>query len=1192
MKKLMLLLFVILLVGTVAAFEFDNVKNYDEETKTIDIRNSILGIPFLQLGKVAEIQLNTPQNYLIPIGYKSVAEFQVVPFDNYNDAFKELELFDKKDNNKKFTRDYDYKYKTIKQVPDYKRVCDESLGGNGTILYTNCRQEQKGFKDEVVWKDLELSNFKDGEIKTIGIFTEVEIGDHVEWIPNFFGVRIDEWASWTASLNVQIVAYWKLDETSGTNAEDSTGNGFNLTASDAAVLSSFPGIINSSADFRGGVFHMRNATIPGVVTSGGTFTISMWVNGTSTADQDFIDNRVDSGVTNFLLSTSGANLNFRDTINNVNNLDAETNVFNGSWNHLVIAIDGTSGFYYFNGVSTTNFTLATSNIGGSAANFVVGGIRPNGGVGTVDFEGVMDEFGVWNRTLSLAEVEQLYNGGVGITFIDVFPAIITLNAPVDTFNSTSQSITFNATVVDSNGVQNVTLFIDGTLNETNSSGVNGTYIFERNISDGNHNWSIGAVNDGDETSNSSVRTFSINTTPIIIVISPTNTTFNTSTIFFNASTSLPVQTWIVNYNGTNVTLPDINTSLTVEDGNHHLFLFGNNSVTGVLGLNDTILFAVDTSNPSVIINSPVGRQPLIKIGDNETVTWNITDLNLDTCLLGYNGVNTTLNCTTNTTSFLYVNGVNNLSIFANDTVGNSNTTTTSWDYSIIQVNQSFNSQAFTTSAQTFAANITINSEFTDTPTSPSIIYNGTTTTGGTVTSIGGDNYTLSQTIDIPDLVNGTSDWLFSFTLNSSLFNSSTSTQTVIRLDLVNCNAANSFINFTFRNETLAQENVTATFDSIWEYFIGSGTVTRSLSFLNATENPFYSFCLNAANDTLFTLVNVSYANSISQQRQFRPTLLTLTNTTANQVLYLLPTVDGLFNTFRTQDIAGNTIVGARGAITRTLGSSTITSAIDVTDGSGLVIFFLDPDVTYTATFSASGFLNNVFTFVPTVDLRTVVMGSIVTAGNATNISLGMIYDILPKNTTLNNGTDITFSFNVSSREIITFMGFTISNDTTTFLSVNQTGEGFISGIINTSNNNTLLGVFTISTSNETIIITRTWKIEQGFIGDYSIFRQFSLFIDYGFKDFIRLLIVIATLAIVMIFMSREIGIDEEVKMVVAILIVWAFSVVGWLDTGVVISGSTSSNINDLSQFSNQYGIAIVSTVAAAYFILRRTFRQI
>ena len=1104
MKKLMLLFLVIMLVGTISAFEFDNVKTYDKETKTIEIRNSVLGIPFLQLGKVAEIQLNTPLDYYVPIGYKKVAEVQVVPFDNYNDAFKELELYDKRNKNTKIIRSYDYKYKTIKQVPIYETLCNETLSKNETIEYSNCVQVDSGkTKTEVVWKDLGLSDFKDGEVKTIGIFTEVLKNDSIEWIPNFFGVRINEWAIWTASLNVDIVAYWRLNETSGTNAEDATGNGLNLTAS-SGILNGTGGIIGTSADFTGGVFHMKR--VSGIGTTGDTWSVSMWLNGSSASNQIIIDNR--GAGFGILIRFDSGNLQLIDDGNNVRTLDILGDVLNGTWNNIVITGSGTALKYYLNGVSTTNVTIIAGDWD-SPDDFVVGGIRPNGGNAATDYEGLMDEFGLWNRTLILSEVEQLYNNGIGITFTDVFPILpnITLIAPANASIFTASNVTFNVTVTDDSGVQNVTLFIDGIANETNNSGVNGTYIFERNMSEDSHNWSIGAKDNENLTSNSSVRTFLINSV-----------------------------------------------------------------------------------NPSVIINSPIGRQSNIKIGDNETVTWNITDVNLEACVLDYNGANTTLNCTANITSFLYVNGINTLNIFANDTAGNSNTTTTTWDYNITQVNQSFDSPVFTTSAQTFTINITINSAFTDTPTSPSIIYNGTTTTGGSVTSVGGDNYTLSQTIDIPDIVNGTSDWLFSFTLNSSLFNSSTLQQTTTRLDLINCNA-NSFINFTFKNETLAEEDVNATFDSNWNYFIGSGTVSRTLSFTNATENPFYGFCLNAVNDTLFTRVNVSYSNSESQQRQFRPTLLTLTNVTADQVLFLLPTVDGLFNTFRTEDTLGNTIIGARGTITRTLGGSPITVAIDVTDGSGLVIFFLDPDITYTATFSATGFADNVFTFVPTTDLRTVIMGSVAAVTGGSNISLGLSYTIIPTNATLNNGTSVTFQFNVSSFETITFMGFNISNGTTTLLLVNQTGNGSISGALNTGTNRSFIGVFTITTINETLIITRTWVIEQSFIGDYSIFRQFTLFNEYNFRDFIRLLIVLSTLAIIMIFMSREIGIDEEVKMAVGILIVWAFSIVGWLDTGIALT-SSSSNINNLTQFSNQYGIAIVSTVAAAYFILRRVFRQI
>jgi hypothetical protein len=56
----------------------------------------------------------------------------------------------------------------------------------------------------------------------IGLFTNVEVGDKVEWIPNLYGIRVEEWATWTADLNVGLVSYWKLDEASG-NAADSVG---------------------------------------------------------------------------------------------------------------------------------------------------------------------------------------------------------------------------------------------------------------------------------------------------------------------------------------------------------------------------------------------------------------------------------------------------------------------------------------------------------------------------------------------------------------------------------------------------------------------------------------------------------------------------------------------------------------------------------------------------------------------------------------------------------------------------------------------------------------------------------------------------------------------------------------------------------------------------------------------------------
>ncbi len=1107
-NKYMLLLFsffiVILFSGIISSFEWDNIKNYDEETKTIDVRNSILGIPFLQLGKVAEIQLNTPQNYFVPAGYQKVAEFQVSAFSDYTNSFKELELYDKTDNNRKFTRDFDYKYKTIQQVPDYERVCDESFSENGTITLTNCKQEQIGLKDEVIWVDLGLSDFRDGDVKTIGIFTHVEISDRVEWIPNLFGVRINEWAIWTQSLNVQILGFWNFSETSGTNAVDGTGN-VNLTAS-SGILNGTSGILGTSADFNGGVFHLVNSTTTSITSTGNTWTISIWFNGTSTSTQNVIDNRQDGGV-GLQLQFSNPNFRILDSVGSIDNLDALGDVLNGTWNHVVVAGDGAVFRYYLNGVSITNVSATNTNIRSDGASWVIGGFRPNGGDGGQDAAGLMDEIGVWNRTLSIAEVQQLYNNASAISFTDIFGPGITINAPNNGAMFSTNNVAFDATVTHRIGVQNVTLFIDGVLNETNSSGVNGTYIFDRNLSEGNHNWSIGAISDDDLISNSSLRTFTI-----------------------------------------------------------------------------------DTLAPNITILAPIGIINFIRIGDNETVNWNITGADLDTCLLEYNGANTTLNCTANTTGFLYVLGINNLNLHANDTSGNSRSEFTSWDYNITEINQTFNSPVFTTSTQTFITNITINSNFTDTPTAPSLIYNGTTTTGGTVASLGGDNFSFTQTIDIPNIANGTSDWLFTFNLNSSIFNSGTSIQNVTQVDLVNCNQ-NSFINFTFRNETLTEGNVNATFDSAWNYFLGSGSVRRTLSFTNASENSFYGFCLNAVNDVLSTQVNVSYTNSISQQRQFRPTLLTLSNVTLNQVLYLLPTSEGIFSQFRTQDNVGNTLVGVLGTITRILNGNPITSAIDVTDGAGLVSFFLDPDITYTAVFSFSGFNDNTFNFNPTSDLTTIVMGGVAAPGEGSNISLGTSYTILPLNSTLQNGTAVTFEFNVSSLETITFMGLNISNGTTTLLLVNQTSNGSISGTINTGTNRTFIGVFTFNTSEESITITRIWPILEGFLGDYSIQRQGDLFLTYEFSNFIRLLIIVGFIIAVMIFISAPNDPEDELRIAVMIAMVWFFSFIGWLDTGLQVT-TASSNINALTQFSNQFGIAILTTAAGFYFILRRTLRQI
>ncbi|MCK5624259.1 hypothetical protein KAI04_00265 [Candidatus Pacearchaeota archaeon] len=108
------------------------------------------------------------------------------------------------------------------------------------------------------------------------------------------------------------------------------------------------------------------------------------------------------------------------------------------------------------------------------------------------------------------------------------------------------------------------------------------------------------------------------TTPTIQVQSPTNNSYTVSTIYFNATASETIDTWIVNYNGTNIT-HTINTSLEVEDGNHNLLLYANDSANN-FGLNDTIYFTVDTQEPS--LSNEFSNET--EISQNELFCLNIT----------------------------------------------------------------------------------------------------------------------------------------------------------------------------------------------------------------------------------------------------------------------------------------------------------------------------------------------------------------------------------------------------------------------------------------------------------------------------------------------------------------------------------------------------------------------------------------
>ena len=89
-KVLVGVLFILFLTGITSAdlFSWDNIKSYNETTKTVTIKD------LFGLGEeIAKIHLKTPTNYEVGYGgIFKVAEFEVINYKDYSNAFEKLSL--------------------------------------------------------------------------------------------------------------------------------------------------------------------------------------------------------------------------------------------------------------------------------------------------------------------------------------------------------------------------------------------------------------------------------------------------------------------------------------------------------------------------------------------------------------------------------------------------------------------------------------------------------------------------------------------------------------------------------------------------------------------------------------------------------------------------------------------------------------------------------------------------------------------------------------------------------------------------------------------------------------------------------------------------------------------------------------------------------------------------------------------
>jgi hypothetical protein len=208
----------------------------------------------------------------------------------------------------------------------------------------------------------------------------------------------------SSSLLTGLVSYWKLDEASGTRFDTVSSN--NL--SDNGGVGSAIGKIGNAAEF-----DTTNYLSTNTVLSSGPFTVSCWIYAdTVTQPAGGIVNRYSNSVpADRTWTTYVAN---DDIVFGVlpTSLTVSNVVSAATWHLFIFWYDDVAQEIGIQFDTTIQTTPQTTGYPVTNVDFTVGARSG----GNTEFDGRIDEVGIWSRVLTAAERTQLYNGGSGITY--------------------------------------------------------------------------------------------------------------------------------------------------------------------------------------------------------------------------------------------------------------------------------------------------------------------------------------------------------------------------------------------------------------------------------------------------------------------------------------------------------------------------------------------------------------------------------------------------------------------------------------------------------------------------------------------------------------------------------------------------------------------------------------------------------
>ena len=547
-------------------------------------------------------------------------------------------------------------------------------------------------------------------------------------------------------------------------------------------------------------------------------------------------------------------------------------------------------------------------------------------------------------------------------------------------------------------------------------------------------------------------------------------------------------------------------------------------------------FIIDSTPPTISISSPSSLVDYLYENYNQTLTFTATDTNLDDCWYDYNGTNKTIACSTGVAKTDYYNqsiGKYDIRVWANDTAGNKASTLLSYSAKVIENSRTSDASTFDTATANYGVNVTANSSLTGI----NLFYNGT---NYALTNQGSGIWNISR--QLPTSSVGTQSFQYKFQYGTETITSYNSTQTVTATVLAECDGTYTipFLNLTFKDEnTLTAINATIPTSS-FVYYLGNGTVNKTLSYSNNSLNYNYSFCGTSGALPLIVYPVIQYKQGTAYpQRIWTPSAQSYSSSLTNQTLYLLSSSDGLYVTFQVIDNSDATISGVDVNVSRIVDGSTVLVSSGTTDSGGLVTFWLNPDFQHTLTFTKSGYTTYTTSLFPTQSSYTVTLGagSVAPPGELTGVSYGMI----PTDNFLDYYSIQNFSFVISSDYFsLDEFGYDLNWSNGTLIdtqsSVDSSGGTLNSLNINVSNaSSIIMSPYYIIDGVTSSINPRYWYLQSSEGREFSIYQWFGDFTTYtstgtsvlGFNDFGKLLLTALVLVLIVGGLSQRYGLQSE-----------------------------------------------------------------